>query len=393
MLDDGDSVTEVTHQSWFGRLGSALKGIVVGTVLVIAAVVLLSWNEGRAVDRSRALASGAAAVVPAAVDRVDPANEGRLLHVAGTATTTDRLADPIFGIAVTALRLERTVEMYQWREETSSETREKLGGGTETVTTYRYTRSWDSRLADSSRFKQPEGHRNPATMPLASESWQAGNVTLGAFRLSEGLVSRIDRSRPLALADHTARLPAAMAGRPVAVHGEELYLGQDPAAPQVGDLRVRFAVVEPTAVSVVSQQYGDGFVPFATPTGEVELLEQGIVPADAMFRTAEQENTLLTWALRLVGFVVMTIGLRAALSILAVAASVIPLLGQVVGAGLSLIAGTLALALSLVVVALAWIAQRPVLGIGLLVAGAAVAVGLVVLRRRGVAPPAGPVRS
>lgn len=44
-----DVVTEVTKQSWFSRIGGSFKGVAFGALLVIAAIPLLFWNEGRAV--------------------------------------------------------------------------------------------------------------------------------------------------------------------------------------------------------------------------------------------------------------------------------------------------------------------------------------------------------
>ena len=42
-----DTFTEVTSQSWFGRIGGAIKGILIGFILLIVGVGLLFWNEGR----------------------------------------------------------------------------------------------------------------------------------------------------------------------------------------------------------------------------------------------------------------------------------------------------------------------------------------------------------
>ena len=51
--------------------------------------------------------------------------------------------------------------MYQWKEHESRETRKKLGGGTETVTTYEYKKEWASGRIDSSSFKKTDGHESP----------------------------------------------------------------------------------------------------------------------------------------------------------------------------------------------------------------------------------------
>lgn len=50
-----DSFTEVTSQSWFGRIGGAIKGILFGFILILAGIVLLFWNEGRAVTTHKTL--------------------------------------------------------------------------------------------------------------------------------------------------------------------------------------------------------------------------------------------------------------------------------------------------------------------------------------------------
>ena len=56
-----DSYTEVSSQSWFGRIGNAFKGILVGLILVAIAFGLLFWNEGRAVKRYKTLKEGGGA--------------------------------------------------------------------------------------------------------------------------------------------------------------------------------------------------------------------------------------------------------------------------------------------------------------------------------------------
>ena len=68
-FDDGsgiatgsDSFTETSTQGWGSRLGSSLIAALIGLLLVPAAIALLYWNEGRAVDALRALDRGAAAI-------------------------------------------------------------------------------------------------------------------------------------------------------------------------------------------------------------------------------------------------------------------------------------------------------------------------------------------
>jgi len=369
-----DSYTEVTSESWFGRIGGAIKGIIFGFILFLIAFPLLFWNEGRAVKTYKTLKEGGGAVISVASDQVDPANEGKLIHLSDKAYTEEVLTDPVFGVSENALRLRRKVEMYQWQESSKSETQKKLGGGTETVTTYSYSKVWSDDVIRSSGFKKAGGHENPGAMPYNSEEQTAQRVTLGAFQLSSSQVRRIDQFEPLAVSEDTP-LPESMSGRMRRQEGG-FYLGDDPASPQIGDVRIRFEFVPPVQVSMVAQQEGGRLKSYhAQAGGEIELLQVGEHTAEAMFQKAQTDNTILTWALRAGGFLLMMIGLNLIFKVFSVLADVLPFLGSIVEAGTGFIAFLLAAVLSLITVATAWIVFRPLLASILLVA----AVGLVVL--------------
>jgi hypothetical protein len=158
------------------------------------------------------------------------------------------------------------------------------------------------------------------------------------------------------------------------LNGGGYYVGYSPSSPQIGDLRIGFQIVGPTDISIVAKQTGNTFEPYqAKAGGTIDLLETGIKSADAMFKSAHQSNTIMTWLIRIGALILMTIGLNMMVRPLSVIADVIPAIGSIVGAGTGLIAFLLALVLSLITIAIAWIFYRPLIGIGLLVvAGAAI---------------------
>jgi hypothetical protein len=366
-----DSYTEVSSESWFSRIGGAFKGIIVGIIFFLAAFVLLFWNEYHAVKTYKTLKEGSGAVV--SVNSFDPANAGKLVHVSGKAVTEATLADPVFGMSANALKLRRKVEMHQWHESVREETKKKLGGSTETVKTYSYSKIWSENSISSSSFKKPEGHENPGSMPYQSEGRMADKVTLGAFTLPPSLVSQISSSQPLPVSS-TIPLPEELAGK-AKRHDGGFYLGNDPAAPQVGDVRITFEIVPQQEVSVIAQQAGSSFVPYQTKAGgTIELLQDGIKTAEAMFQKAQSDNALMTWILRAVGFVLMFAGLSMMFKLLSVIADVLPFLGGIVETGTGVIAFLIAGVLSLLTIAAAWIISRPLLGAGLLAAAVALAV-------------------
>ncbi|WP_051309659.1 TMEM43 family protein [Desulfogranum japonicum] len=378
-----DNYTEITSQSWISRIGKSFQGILFGLVLIVVAVCLLVWNEGRAVKRHRTLQEGSGTVISVNNNKVNPVNEGKLVHLSGRAVSDEILQDPVFQVSAKALKLYRNVEMYQWEESTTSEEQKKIGGGTEQVTTYTYQRTWSDSPIDSSGFKKYEGHQNPNSMPYSGIEFQASHVTVGAFSLSPRQVSRIQTVTPLLL-DQEYSVPESLKTK--ARHNTQaIYIGDDPAHPVIGDIRISYSQVLPTEISIIAQQTGSSFIPYQTEShGNILLVSIGTHSAQEMFSAAQQSNTILTWALRLLGYVFMAIGLRLLLAPLAVLSDLLPLLGNIVGAGTGLISGLIAALFSCLTIGIAWILYRPVLTIILFViAGGLAFLTTLVLQKNG----------
>ncbi len=368
-----DQFQEVSSKGWLARIGESIKGLLFGGLLFLGAFPLLWWNEGRAVQTYKSLQEGRGALVSVTADRVDPTNESRLVHLSGHAAPAGTLTDPVFGVTEPAIRLRREAKTYQWVEEKKSETRKKLGGGEETVTTYSYSKDWRDSKIDSADFKEPSGHENPGSLAVESSSWQASDVRVGAFQLSDGLIGGIRGAVDVPASQETIKAITGNLKDRTRLHGNELYIGRDPASPAVGDVRIAFTKVPPGDVSVIGKQTAGRLGPYQTMAGDaLEMIQTGIAPADAMFASAEQANTLLTWALRLGGFLLMAFGIALLLRPIRVLADVVPLFGTIVGMGLGLIAFGVAAPLSLMTIALAWVAHRPVLGISLILVACAI---------------------
>lgn len=371
-----DQVTQVTNTSWFARLGQAIVGVLMGLVFVVVSIGLLFWNEGRAIRTAQGLTEGAGIVRSVSADKVDPSNDGRLVHVSGMLSTAGPVADPDFAIRARGVRLERHVEVYQWKEETHSESRTRLGGGEERTTTYKYVRTWSDKSIDSDRFREPRGHTNPVMLYQSRDSLAAG-TRLGAFAVPNSLLHGFGEAKLLPATEAQVNALQNRVEKPVSLNDGVLYVGRDPSQPAIGDMRISFSEVPLQNASVVAAQSASGFAPFPTNTGTtVELISPGIVDAKVMFQHAQEENVTMTWVLRFIGVVFMLVGFTLVLRPLAVAGSVIPLLGDVVAAGTFLVALVCTMAIAPVVIAIGWLWYRPLIGIGVLVVGVAATWGL-----------------
>lgn len=365
---------EVTKHGFGSRSKGSIGGAIFGLFLIAGITFFLFRNEGRAVKRYKDLKEGAGLVVTVSSDTVDPAMEGKLVHLTGESKTKAPLVDGDFGVSVEAVKLLREAEMYQWVEVVKTETRNKTGGGSEQIKTYSYERQWRDSPVDSSQFKVGGDHRNPGEMKYRNASQTASEVTLGAFSLPAFLVSKIGGAIPLVVESIEGASESVRASARIADGG--FYFGNNPASPAIGDLRVRFLAVPTGPISVVAQQAGASFVPFTTKTGgSVDLLERGQVSAADMFQLAQDRNKMLTWAIRVGGFFLLGVGFSLVLAPVAVLASILPFLGRLVGAGTKIVAFLLAGIVWAITVSVAWIFYRPVLGIAIL----AVAIVLFVL--------------
>ena len=368
-----DSFTETTTQGWGSRLGGSLVAALMGLVLVPAAVVMMYWNEGRAVDALRALNRGAASIVEVSATSVDPATNGKLVHVSGMLKPATPAKDPVFGVTGDGLvRLSRTVEMYQWKEDTSTRSQENVGGSKTTEKTYTYKKDWSATQIDSANFKIPAGHQNPR-MPGKSATFDGGGVTIGAWQVDPSVLDKVTTFTPLHVRD--AQPPANFQ-----TSGDGFYRGHDPAAPAVGDVRVNFSAVQSQTVSVAAGNASGVLTAYRDPSNgyTIALAEPGLVSADTLFRDEKKSESILTWILRAAGFVMVLVGFVCMTRPLTMLFAVLPFLESMVGAGAFLVALTLAVPVTLFTIAIAWIVHRPLIG-GLLLAGGIAA--LFALRR------------
>ena len=371
---------EVKTTSYGTRVGNSFKGIGGGILLFIAATVLLWWNEGRAVKTTKMLNEAQGAYVEMEnPSKIDPALDGELVHATAVATTQDSLVDTRFGFGATAISLQRSVEYYQWVEHSESKSEDKLGGKEVTTTTYTYTKEWVSSPVQSSEFKDPEyQNKNMVLTTVDPQTQWAGNVTFGAYKLNESLSHSISSREPVQLAidenilkdlnDGISRIQKKDSLNYVHQDANVLYIGRVPSSPEVGDVRITWEKVVPAKVTIISQVDGDTFKAYKAKNGKTfQTLVMGKKDASEIFESEHSSNKLLLWVLRILGVILVITGLKGIFGFLETLLKVVPFLANILGWGVSLVCTVVGLVWSLIVIALAWLTYRPVLGISLLV--------------------------
>lgn len=376
--NSSDADVVAAPQGFGERLGGSFVAILFGIVLVPLACFGLFWNEGHAVHVAKALAELGTVVRSIPTDRRDPALDGKPVHIAGTVTSAAGVADTQVGLHVPGIHLDRQVEMYQWRESES-------GSGQDRKYTYR--REWSAHPIASDRFHAPSGHQNPSFPAIRSRHLGAADARIDAVPVGAQAAQMLVADEPVAADAAGAAALARATGRPAIVDGGAYFVGRDAAEPKVGDLKILYHRAPERPASFIGRQEGTGLTPFRTTNGEEILLaEPGTLSAEALIARGHEDNRVMTWILRIAGMVVLLIGFGLFFAPVNLLASLVPLLGSLVAGATFLIALAATLLVGPTVIALAWLAYRPLLALGIIAAALLVAGGLFALRRRRTMP-------
>jgi hypothetical protein len=376
-----DSYTEVTRRGYGSRVSNSLGGTVFGFLLFLGSFLVLWFNEGRAVKTAKGLDEGMETVITVKNDNILSKNDDKLVYTYGEVSSDEILVDEEFGIEVNGLKLIRKVEMYQWKEESKSETDKKIGGAEETTTKYTYQKVWSDELINSSNFKLWEDHQNPSSLNYSKFEISASEVYLGDFIVPHPMIELMTDYKGLSLKniDKSGLVNAKIiTENDASLEGssgiQKLYFGYGSNSnPEIGDYKISYKYISTGDYSVIAKQNGNTFDEFETSTGSVIMLvESGKVSSTKMFELAQSRNTVLTWVLRFVGSFMMYFGIMMMVNIFSTIVSIIPILGSLVNFASSLFAGIISLVLSLSTIAIAWIFYRPLLGVIILVSVAGI---------------------
>ena len=345
-----------TRNSYGSRIGWALKWLIFWPILILIAIWFLWWNEWRAVQRVQDLNTTQQSLVTLEAPTYNPENDGNLIHTRGQLTGGE-VRDSLFSLSLDAILLERVVEMYQW-EETRRENRQDNLWGSETVTvTYEYKSVWSETPINSANFNQSVSYVNPG-MPKRSEEFFSSAIQLWDFQLSDSLRNTLMTTNEFSPTQEQEIDWYTLSWG-------FIFSGNDINNPEIGDVRVSFRYLpSPTEISILAGQNSGALLDdYRASNSSISRIMYGNHSPETMFDVLRSENTLLTWILRWVWFVLMYSGFAAFFSIIPIIAAVVPIFKSILGFWVGFISFVLALIVSLTVIIIAWIFVRPFVAI------------------------------
>lgn len=213
---------------------------IVGVLLILCSMLLVGYSEYNIIKvlMNRDSLNNKTIEVKSTI--IDKNNNGKLVFVNGYIILNKDLEDKDFNVKIRTSKLERIVEIYQYKETKEDDE------------TYSYETDWYNELIDSSKFKNGE-YKNPSDIKYKSEVYY-NDVFLGAFKFNN---KEID---DLGLNSRYLDLDSEFASKNGFNISNEYYTtSKDIDFPEVGDIRISFRYNNSNSASVIAKQSNNMF--------------------------------------------------------------------------------------------------------------------------------------
>ena len=281
--------------------------------------------------------------------------QNHLAYVTGQARVRGSVTDPLTGVTAPVLRLVRNVQMFQWQEQESGTSNASR------VRHYDYYKAWSGTPVVSRSFHHSYGHENPS-FTILNQAFEA-DCTVGGQMVPGQLLNKVPAVVPLNPIPYSLNLYrlAEFTRAPCHRYNDEIYVGQNPPLPQVGDLRISYNVTPVGSLSIVAAEHGNSFTPYVVSDGDeaVYLIEFGKVPVERMFKDALNDNQLRLWGMRLLWWVVDWLGMVLLFYPIKAFTDAIPFLGQLAGFVIVVLCAAGAFFVNGIIIVAAWVYFRP----------------------------------
>eukprot|EP00928_Gymnodinium_smaydae_P018434 TRINITY_DN17012_c0_g3_i1.p1 TRINITY_DN17012_c0_g3~~TRINITY_DN17012_c0_g3_i1.p1 ORF type:complete len:548 (-),score=89.94 TRINITY_DN17012_c0_g3_i1:678-2261(-) len=392
---------EVEHQSGASRLMGALAGACCCTpAFLLGSMILLGYNERRAVCDQKAIAAGLEVVLGVQCTSATE-GDGKLVHFTcdmdqsslSPFTDLGDFTSSLSGYKGTGLKV--SAEMLQCVEKVRSETKkDNVGGGKTTIKTYSYSPEWRSYAVSSIGFKKKTetsfiancGVENPpwpATVPT-SQTLYASTMKAGPYTLEKSQISQLSLNKEVT----PSSAPSGWTLSGNVAETNKYTIGSK----QIGKMRVSFKGTDwaAKAVTVIAKNTGGNMGKWTAPNDwlcsgfTLNDATLGTLTKEAVFERLKAAASFLTWFLRFLGWIMAWSAFFFLAGPLEVAGDCIPCIGPWIGDFISAVACCISClpgtACCCFVIAIVWVAMRPLVGIPLMLITLCIFIGMAVFK-------------
>lgn len=369
MADNNKVVVNKEKQGFLNKIGNSIASIPAGIIILVMGILVLAGNEKTNVKNIKDVKELRNQVVDISSEKVDSKYEGKLVALYGKLNYGETpLVDTTFNVKANTPKMVRVVEMYQWVEE-KTETDDKI--------TYSYSKEWSKDLIDSSEFNTTNGHVNPNALPYEGETYVVEDeLKVGAFTLINSFKDQLSTGKEYKNYDEVT-LPEGYT-----INNKYITSSADPANPAVGDIRISYLINDYKDVSVLGKQIDNTIGKYDSKNNQTYAkLYEGTKNSTDMINSIESGNKFSKWFKRILGTLMIIVGVGLILGPITTLIGFIPFLGNIVNSMIGVVSFLIGIIISLLVIAISWFVVRPLLSIILLVVIAALVVGIIYLKK------------
>ncbi|CAB3376162.1 Hypothetical predicted protein [Cloeon dipterum] len=277
--------------------------VICGCIFFAFGFAILMWSEARLLKKTKSLNEGFGSIVSIEnPNTISPENNGKLIHLVGYLQVGEPMTEFEYGVLISAVKLKRRVQMYQWVEErTLREFPEEFHVHEDGL--YYFT-EWRDKLIDHTRFTQPYGHENPREIAMKTKIYVCDQVNVGAYYFSDALKD-VFTDFELFTSDERPE------NRDIKLHSGLYYHSQDVWNPKVGDIRVQFSYsgLAGELVTIIAMQVDHELHPYITSHGDrIMIFRHGHHPPQNFYHEHHKQHWLLSWIVRGACFLVLFVG-------------------------------------------------------------------------------------
>jgi len=292
----------------------------IGLLILLFSFYLLFNNEVVSLGNYMALKDAEDEVISVPNNKIDPENDGELIYTAGR-IEAPIITDKEFGIKVEAIKLKRTVETYQWKEEKTVKKVKNKDGQKVDQATYKYTKIWSPAIINSDNFYLKKSYINPKEDIYKNKLFLSKLVLLGKFKIASELLAEHEEFVPINISEYISsikRFSKILNQKSSAfeitypkefkVVGSVFYKGKNINNPQIGDVRISFEIVKPFDASIIGMQEDGEIKKYEYGTRELFIAQKGIVETKTILKKFEKNVYKFEIKVVILAIVLMYIG-------------------------------------------------------------------------------------
>ena len=374
MANNDKVVVTNEKQGFLSKMTSSFSGIIVGILLLFGGIAMLWTNEHNNVKNIKNVKELRDQVKDVSSSKIDDKYDGKLIATNGKLTYNESvITDDAFKVSATTPVLVRTVEVYQWVED--SETKDDK-------TTYTYSKEWSEKIIDSSEFNKSEGHENPVEVKYESERFETEEtLKVGEYSLISSFKQLLPANKNVGI-DEGIELPEGYK-----VYNKYITNSEDTSNPQVGDIRISYTKNDWKEASVLGKQIDDTIGEYTTKKNtNIKKIVEGITNGEGIIGGIESANKAAKWLWRVLGTLLIVIAVGSILGPITTLIGYIPFLGKIVNSMIGVVSFLIGLSIALLVIAISWFAARPIISIILIAVIACLIAGLIYYKKTKAVP-------